>query len=185
MKKKKLNMGRVLVVFIILILIITCLSIGVFFYELSPANENGKEETYTVENGKTVYEIYEDLENKKIIKSALFMKIYSKIIGIKDISAGNYIISSNMSARKIYDILISGGSSNRETTTITFKEGRNIRDFIELLENNTNIKKDEILEKLNDTNYLEELIDKYWFLTDEIKNKDIYYSLEGYIFPNT
>ena len=29
------------------------------------------------------------------------------------------------------------------------------------------------------------MIDKYWFLTDEIKNNDIFYSLEGYLFPNT
>ena len=29
------------------------------------------------------------------------------------------------------------------------------------------------------------LIEKYWFITDEIKNKDIYYPLEGYLFPDT
>ena len=29
------------------------------------------------------------------------------------------------------------------------------------------------------------MIEKYWFITDEIKNGDIYYSLEGYLFPDT
>ena len=29
------------------------------------------------------------------------------------------------------------------------------------------------------------LIDKYWFLTDDIKNSNIYYPLEGYLYPET
>ena len=29
------------------------------------------------------------------------------------------------------------------------------------------------------------LINEYWFLTDDILDKDIYYSLEGYLYPNT
>jgi hypothetical protein len=35
----------------------------------------------------------------------------------------------------------------------------------------------------NYNNYIDELISKYWFLTNDIKNKNIYYPLEGYLFP--
>ena len=38
---------------------------------------------------------------------------------------------------------------------------------------------------MNDNNYIDELISKYWFLTNDIKNKNIYYPLEGYLFPDT
>ena len=38
---------------------------------------------------------------------------------------------------------------------------------------------------MEDNNYINSLIDKYWFLTDEIMNEKIYYPLEGYLFPNT
>ena len=41
------------------------------------------------------------------------------------------------------------------------------------------------MSKLNDKSYLDTLIKDYWFLTDAIKNKDIYYSLEGYLYPDT
>ena len=37
----------------------------------------------------------------------------------------------------------------------------------------------------NYNNYIDELISKYWFLTNDIKNKNIYYPLEGYLFPDT
>lgn len=38
---------------------------------------------------------------------------------------------------------------------------------------------------MSDKEFLNELINEYWFLTDEILNSDIYYSLEGYLYPNT
>ncbi len=43
-----------------------------------------------------------------------------------------------------------------------------------------------ILEKkVNDKEFIKELISEYWFLTDDILNEDIYYALEGYLYPNT
>lgn len=38
---------------------------------------------------------------------------------------------------------------------------------------------------MNNKTYLQELVNKYWFLTDDILIDDIYYPLEGYLFPNT
>jgi len=39
------------------------------------------------------------------------------------------------------------------------------------------------LELWSDVDFLTELIEEYWFLTDEILNPDLYYPLEGYIYP--
>ena len=38
---------------------------------------------------------------------------------------------------------------------------------------------------LKDERYIDSLIEKYWFLTDDIKNENIYYPLEGYLYPDT
>jgi len=42
-----------------------------------------------------------------------------------------------------------------------------------------------VFEVLNDKEYIDSLIENYWFLTDEIKHPNVYYPLEGYLFPNT
>ena len=60
-----------------------------------------------------------------------------------------------------------------------------MRDVVKLISEKTNNNEDDIYKLLDDKTYQEELIDKYWFLTDEIKNSKIYYSLEGYLFPAT
>ena len=44
---------------------------------------------------------------------------------------------------------------------------------------------DEILARWSDKEYLNELIDRYWFLTDEILDKDVMYPLEGYLYADT
>ena len=74
---------------------------------------------------------------------------------------------------------------NPNAVIITFKEGINMRKIASLIEENTKHKKEEVFNLLKDQNYLNELINTYWFLTDDIKNPSIYYSLEGYLFPNT
>lgn len=187
MTKRKLNFKRVLVVLFLLFLILVCAGVGVFFYELSPVDKNSEEVTYEVKSGMTVNEIFDDMESKGIIRSALFMRLYSKFVGGINVEAGSYVISSSMSSREIRDVLKEGGKSSRETFTITFKEGKNVRDLALLLENTTNkrITKEEFINKLKDEDYLKELINKYWFLTSDILDDDIYYSLEGYLFPNT
>lgn len=185
MVKRKLKLGRVFVALFLLILLIACTGVGVFFYELSPVDKSKENITYEVKSGTTVNEIFEDLESKKIIRSALFMKIYSKLNHGLSVDAGEYTISSGMSSREIFDVLGGDATSSRETVTLVFREGRNVRDLIKLLETQFGIKKEDVLSKLKDEEYLDSLISKYWFLTDEIKDKDIYYSLEGYLFPDT
>lgn len=46
-------------------------------------------------------------------------------------------------------------------------------------------KEEDVFELLKDEEYIDSLIEKYWFLTDEIKDENIYYPLEGYLLPDT
>lgn len=187
MVKKKLKIGRVIIAILILLIILACICVGIFFYELSPVDKKGSEISYIVESGSSVSEIYEDLESKNLIRNALIMKIYTKILGSANIEAGEYNLSPSMKAKEIYEVLTGGGKNTRATAKLTLKEGENIRDLGSELEKITDAKitKNALIEKLKDTEYLDTLINEYWFITDEIKDKDIYYSLEGYLFPNT
>ena len=60
----------------------------------------------------------------------------------------------------------------------------NIRKIAKVVDENTNNSYDDFINVMNDSSYIDELIAKYWFLTDKIKNSKIYYPLEGYLFPN-
>jgi UPF0755 protein len=44
---------------------------------------------------------------------------------------------------------------------------------------------DEFIAKWSDTAYLNQLIEKYWFLTDDILDEDVMFPLEGYLYADT
>ena len=77
------------------------------------------------------------------------------------------------------------GANVRTSVRITFKEGDTLKNFVTMVANETNIDYDEAIKKLSDKAYLKGLIADYWFLTDDILDEDIYFPLEGYLYPET
>ncbi|MFV0249537.1 MAG: endolytic transglycosylase MltG [Bacilli bacterium] len=180
---KKFNNAAKILIILSAILIIGCCSI--YKYKIDSVSNNSDKVEIIVESGSSYLTITSLLKENNLIKSEFFYKLYIKLFKINGLQAGKYSLSEDMGVAKIVETLKNGSTYNPDTITITFKEGINIREIANLIEDNTNNTKDEVFELLEDENYIDELISKYWFLTDEIKNKDIYYSLEGYLFPNT
>lgn len=94
-------------------------------------------------------------------------------------------MSEDMGVEKIVKLLEEGSTYNPDEISITFKEGINVRTIAKLISENTNNTYEEAISLMDNTEYINGLIDKYWFLTEDITNTNIYYPLEGYLFPNT
>lgn len=139
---------------------------------------------FEVIEGNNYYNIASDLKSAGLIKSEFWYKVYIKLNDTPNIQIGVYKLSKNMSVSEIINQL-SYSSYNPNSVTITFKEGYNFDDIIDQIEKNTNNNKDDVIALLNDNSYIDSLIEKYWFISDEIKNENIYYALEGYLYPNT
>lgn len=80
---------------------------------------------------------------------------------------------------------ISAGNVVDNSISVTFVEGKRLVNYVKQISTQFGYSEDEILEKISDREYLEKLIDKYWFLTDDILNDKLYYALEGYLYPST
>ena len=68
---------------------------------------------------------------------------------------------------------------------VTFQEGKNMRDIAKIISENTNNSYEDVMKVFEDKEYAKGLIEEYWFLTDEILDNNIYYPLEGYLYPDT
>ena len=177
---------RKLLIIICLILLFVFVTLCILYaFYLSPVNKSSDQIEVKIASGMSSQEIGELLEEKALIKSDKFFVLYLKINGINDLKAGTYNLSSNMPLKEIVQNIREGNSYNDSTITITFKEGINFREIARVIENNTNNSYDDVLNQLKDEDYLKSLIEDYWFLTDDILNSDIYYPLEGYLFPDT
>lgn len=156
-----------------------------FSYYKDPVSSDSTKKEIVIDDGTTNYKIGTILKENNLIKSELFFKIYLKAFEINDLKAGKYELSEDMSLADIIETIQKGNNFNDEEISITFKEGINMRKLATLIASKTNNSYDDVMDLNKDKDYLQSLIDTYWFITDDILNKDIYYPLEGYLYPDT
>ncbi len=179
-------MKKKLIIIIILLISIILIMLGGWFYLISAPSKNSSEVVLTIDSDDTYSTIYNKLKSEGLIRSTFAYRLYIKLNTPKSgLEAGEYNLNKNLKLKDLISKLEDGTSSTMETVTLTFKPGENMRKYIRILTSNFNFTEKEITSKLSDSKYLDSLINKYWFLTNDIKNKDLYYSLEGYLYPDT
>ena len=179
--ERKLNKKGIIAISAV---ILTLIIFVVYFSKLGKPTKEDFKIDFKIQNGDTYSSIAANLENEGLIKSEFAYKIYIKLHKQETLKAGIYELNKNMTVKELVNTL-SSGKYKEEHITITFKEGINIREIANIIEEKTNNKKEDVYNLLKDEQYINKVISKYWFITDEIKNNQIYYPLEGYLFPNT
>ena len=173
---KKINKKYMILILIILLTIIG----GIFMFK--PKNNQNL--------GETVYiEVYQDDTVVNVIDRVIqagvkidYNKLYKEFINQDaKIYVNTYELKTNMNAKEIVDIL-NNPQTNFTGNKFVIFEGDNILNIATRLAHasNNQYSKEDILNYWNNKNTIKELINKYWFLTDDILNKDILYPLEGY-----
>ena len=180
-KIKKIVLILLIVVFAFLVIIG-----GITFFMIMPVNSSNNDEVmFNVESGSSKNQIIVNLKKEGLIKNVNFTKVFVKISYQKDFLAGNYRLSKSMSLVEILENLSNGTNVDKNETAITFIEGKRFVDYAEVLAKNLSFTKDDVINACKDKEYLNSLIEKYWFITDDILKDGVYYPLEGYLFPDT
>ena len=165
---------------IIVVIFVIC-----YILMFTRVSKNNDEIEVTIPIGTNVSKIAEILKENNVIRSKLGFKIYVKVNKVNDFQAGVYKLKQNMTLKEITKMLQSGKMYDPNELTITYLEGKNMRWLATKIASITNNQEEDVFNLLEDEEYINSLIDEYWFITEDIKNNDIYYSLEGYLFPDT
>lgn len=182
MKLKKST--KIILVIASAILVLFLSAFGLYEYGLGASKKSKEGVNFVITPGMGTVEIIDHLKEASLIRSTLSAKIYCKLHGLDALNSGRYEFTKDMGAKTILQMMQNGETSLDEVR-ITFIEGKRITDYASQIAKAYSIEKEDVLNKLADETYLKSLIEKYWFLTDEILNNDIYYPLEGYLFPDT
>ena len=140
---------------------------------------------FMVDSGSTYYGVISKLNDEGLIRNELCFKLYIKFNSVGNIEAGTYKLNKNMSVSEIVEVFSNGNTYNPNAIVITFKEGKHMRSIANIISKYTNNTEDDVYKLINDKEYLNTLINEYWFIDKEILDSNIYYSLEGYLYPNT
>ena len=152
---------------------------------LNAVSNESTEVEFMVDSGSTYYGIARKLKSEGLIKNEIVFKLYIKFNKVNELQAGTYKLNKNMSVSEIVDIFSKGNTYNPDAIVITFKEGKHMRWIANTISEYTNNSEDNVYNLLKNTDYLNSLVNEYWFIDESILNTNIYYSLEGYLYPNT
>ncbi|MDD6224568.1 MAG: endolytic transglycosylase MltG [bacterium] len=181
MKKLK-NIAFIMLV-VATVVIVGCCSL--YNYMVSPVSKKDIQVEVEIPEKTSSIKIASILKEKNLIRSEKIFLLYLKIFNIHDLKAGYYDLSQNMGVKQLVASLRQGSTKNPYEIEITFQEGLNMRNIATIISEHTNNSYNSVIEKSNDIDYINQLIEKYWFITEEIKQDGIYYKLEGYLFPET
>ena len=185
-KKKNTLFNKLLFVFLGLLVLILFSFVIISKIYLGPVDKNNDNVVeFIVEPGTSKNKIAEKLEKEGLIKNALFFKVFIKLNMSKELYAGTYNLTKSMSVNEIIDVLNSNNSKENETVMVTFIEGKRLTDYASKISEVFGFNKDEVIKFLDSKEFVDKMIDNYWFITDDIKNEKIYHPLEGYLFPDT
>lgn len=185
-KGKKKGKKYIVIMIIIAVILIGIISF-VFIYKngLGPVdNKNIQTKRFVVNEKDTGNAVIKKLAEQKLIKSEFSFKVKYKLSGSPFFKKGRYKISSDKTAEEIITMLKNGDIAKDEIK-LQLLEGKTFVDLAEVIAKNTNNSKETVIAKGADKEYLKILMDKYWFIQKDIFDKQIYYPLEGYLFPDT
>src|SRR5690606_3467436 len=150
---------------------------------VDPGNEQGVE--VEIPLGSSTSGIAEVLEKSGIIKDSMIFRFYIKFKNESGFQAGNYTFTKAMTLDQIIESLKSGRIIKEPVHRVTIREGLTIDEIAAIYADKLPISEDDFIEKVNDPDYINQLMQKYPFLTEDILNPDLRYSLEGYLFAAT
>ncbi len=172
----------------LLIIILALLVAGGGWYTLGlmPVDPGNTEEVVVeIPNGTGASAIIGILDEAGLVKNRTCARINAKIGGYDSLQANTYIFNKGMSFRKIMNIINNGDFDYLVKESIEVKDGARLTQVAEAVSGQLPFSSEEILAKWNDREYLSQLIDKYWFLTDDILGEDVMNPLEGYLYADT
>lgn len=187
MKKKLIICLSALIIF--LVICVSFLVIGT-----KAVNKKDKSQIiFEIKAGDSRNTIINNLNKKGLIKSKLAGLIYINLNRGKNLQAAKYSLNKSMSLKEILNKFDKGDKyDDRVAVDLKFVPGKRITDYADIIAEFINkynkdkkITKTDVINEINDKEYVKSLINKYWFLTDEVLDDEIYYSLEGYLQPET
>lgn len=168
-----------------LIILIVVAFLGLYRLNTTAVSDKTDSVSIEVKEGSNYFTIASLLKKNNLIKSEFFYKIFLKIHRPTGLITGTYELNQSMSVSEIVETLSNKNNLKNASIKLTFKEGIRITNMADIIEEKAGIPAEDFIKTVNDDEYIDTLINKYWFITSDVKNDDLYYKLEGYLFPDT
>ena len=180
--------GKIKLILIIAIVLVVIITGGSLIYLSGLGAVDSKDDepvNVNIPSGSGASAIVEILDENGLVKNKTCAKIHARIGGYDSLQANSYIFSRSMTLPEMFEAINTGDFDYLSKDKLTIREGLTIPQTADAIAEELPFTRDELMAKWADKAFLQQLIDKYWFITDDILNADIKYPLEGYLYPET
>lgn len=173
-----------------LVLVIIIVGVSGYLYinsALKPVDPSDEEKRdVKIPIGSSVSEISKILEENEVIKDSRVFRFYIKFKNESGFQAGDYKFSSAITMDELISALKTGKVMKDPVLTVTIPEGKTMDQIADIYSKKTDIEKEEFLEKVNDVDYIQTLINQHpSILSEAVLDPEIRTPLEGYLFAAT
>ncbi len=168
-----------------IIAIVLIIFIVFAWFQTTPTQSESEMVTIEIVRGDNYHKISEKLYEKELIRSELAFKAFLYFKRPDTLQAGYYTLDKSWSLNKIIATLADGPQTSNDVVYVTIPEGRNLRHAAGRVAAVINHDEDEIFDVWTSAEFVDEVIEKYDFINDDVRNDKIVYTLEGYLFPDT
>lgn len=180
--------GKIKLILIIAIVLVVIITGGSLIYLSGLGAVDSKDDepvNVNIPSGSGASAIVEILDENGLVKNKTCAKIHARIGGYDSLQANSYIFSRSMTLPEMFEAINTGDFDYLSKDKLTIREGLTIPQTADAIAEELPFTRDELMAKWADKAFLQQLIDEYWFITDDILNADIKYPLEGYLYPET
>lgn len=181
MKMKKKQIKSLVVVVVLAIAI----AFSYYFINTQPISKQSDVVVFEVNSGDTVKLLASKLKDADIVRASWNVQLVAKTENLENIKAGKYQLDRSWSVKRILETLNTASLAIPDQVRVTLREGFWAKDIAKKMEENTTVSAEELLALWNDKTFIDEIIQTYDFLTEEIYNDQVRVLLEGYLFPET
>ena len=184
-KKGRHSAGKSIIKTIIWILCIIIVSVGLAFGVIYAGADymgigfgRGSDVTIEIEQGMSTEQIAEELKEAGAVKIPLLFRVYAKLKHYdSQFKYGVYSFNTEAGYEAISQMLIEEGAL-AQSVKVTIPEMSSVDDIAEILEENGVCTKSDFINEVQNGEF------GYDFI-DDIPVDNVYYRLEGYLFPET
>lgn len=143
---------------------------------------------FEIELGMWPAAVVERLYEEDLIRNEWIANQIIRFNNWGTIQAGEYELHRGLSLHEMFALFTEGEAVEElvcgETLAcVIIPEGALLTHIAYLFADALEMDAEDLLALWSDADFLSELIEEYWFLTDEILNSELYYPLEGYFYP--
>lgn len=167
------------------IVLVIVIALGYFYINTQPISKESNVVVFEIKSGETFVGVAEGLEKSGIVKASWNVRLVGKLDNLQNIKAGKYKLDRSWSVKTILETLNDASQAIPDQVRVTLPEGFWAKDIAKRMEENTTVSAEELLTLWNDKTFVQEMIDRYDFLSEDIINDQVRVLLEGYLYPET